>query len=270
MRPSAPDAPGRSSGRRGFTLIELLTIVAIIAIMVTASVVSVRSGQGAARVKSAVRDVFATIRHARSTALVTQQPSIITYSVKQVDDEPCACVEVTSAKIMSAGGVVTAFTLKGDRVTLGGDDGPAPDAEGESAEASGGGGETIEEILFAPIKSDVVKGMRLKVLMEGEELSPADAGRAKSKLSVFSNVDYLIGRYHDAKSETEKKDEPAETAKPAALNDDQEPVSIVWEVNGRTTPHRVYVYPDGRAPEDGLCISIDRFGAAKVLAEDER
>ena len=49
-------------------------------------------------------------------------------------------------------------------------------------------------------------------------------------------------------------------------------VSVVWEVNGRCEPHRVYVYPAGKSPESGLCIKIDRFGAAKVLSfgeEDE-
>ena len=50
---------------------------------------------------------------------------------------------------------------------------------------------------------------------------------------------------------------------------DQEPVSVVWEVNGRTEPHKVWIFPDGSSPENGLCISIDRFGAAKVLGGDE-
>lgn len=256
--------------RRAFTLIELLAIVAIIGIMVTASVVNVRAGQGAARVRAATRDIFAMIRHARSVALVSQQPSVITYSTATVDDEPCAKVDINSAKIMSAGEVTSATTLEGTTVSLVDDE---PAAGGE--ESSGEGGQTVEDVLFAPISSDVVRGIRLKVLKEGEELdySPDDA-KAKPKISVFSNVDYLIGKLNDAQAkEAEKKsagkDDASKPPTASAGIDDQEPVSIVWEVNGRTEPHKVWVYPDGSSPENGLCIKVDRFGAVKVLGAGE-
>ena len=49
-----------------------------------------------------------------------------------------------------------------------------------------------------------------------------------------------------------------------------EPVSIVWETNGRVEPHRVWIYPDGARPEDGLSIKVDAFGAAKVVSGDGR
>ena len=61
----------------------------------------------------------------------------------------------------------------------------------------------------------------------------------------------------------EDKDKPAE-------EDFQEPVSIVWETNGRVEPHQVWIYPDGAKPEDGLSIKVDAFGGAKVLAGDGR
>ena len=63
--------------RRAFTLIELLVIIGIMGLMVTVGIVNVRSGQGAARTRGAARDVYAAIRHARSTALVTMQPAIV-------------------------------------------------------------------------------------------------------------------------------------------------------------------------------------------------
>ena len=85
--------------RRAFTLIELLVIVAIIGIMTTVAILSVASGQTAVRVKGATRDVFAAIRHARSTALVTQKPAIITYSNTRVDEESVAKIEITSATL---------------------------------------------------------------------------------------------------------------------------------------------------------------------------
>lgn len=251
--------------KKGFTLIELLVIVAIIGIMVAASVVNVGAGQRAARIRGSTRDIFAVIRHARSTALVTQQPSVITYSTAEIDGEVCAKIEINAAKILSADSVQRATTLDGETVLLSDDV-----DEGDSS-----GGLTVEDVLFAPISTDVVRGIRLKVLKDGERLEYAeDEAKARPKISVFSNVDYLIGKLKDSKAkEAEAKAQEAESAAEATLvpdAGDQEPVSVVWEVNGRTEPHRVWVFPDGSTPEKGLCIKIDRFGAAKVVGGDER
>jgi type II secretory pathway pseudopilin PulG len=86
--------------RKAFTLIELLVIIGIMGLMVTVGIVNVRSGQGAARTRGAARDIFAVIRHARSTALVTVQPAVITYSCVMEDEEPVAKIEIHSAKIL--------------------------------------------------------------------------------------------------------------------------------------------------------------------------
>ena len=264
--------------KRAFTLIELLVIIAIMGTMVTVGIVSVRSGQGAARVKGATRDIFAAIRHARSTALVTQQPAIITYSTDTVDGEVVAKIEITSAKLMTEGvdltkvRTVTGYPLK----SVANVSAVAADKE---ASAEGGGekekGNTLEEVLFAPIDTDIVKGMRLKVVVGGDELDVSEEAH-RPKISVFSNVDYLLGKFRDSKksAETEKKAEEREKGdssdKDAAKGEEQEPVSIVWETNGRVEPHQVWVYADGQTPESGLSIRIDRFGAAKVLSGDGR
>ena len=252
--------------RKAFTLIELLVIVAIIGIMVATGVATVGAGQRAARIKGATRDIFAIIRHARSTALVTQQPSVITYSTVNIDDEVCAKVEINAAKILNADTVQRAVTLNGETVSLYDDEGT------DGAD----GGLTVEDVLFAPISTDVVRGIRIKVLKEGEQLEYADdEAKVRPKISVFSNVDYLIGKLKDAKAkEAEEKaraEEESGVSVTSSVPDDgdQEPVSVVWEVNGRTEPHKVWIYPDGASPESGLCISIDRFGAAKVLGGDE-
>lgn len=252
--------------RRAFTLIELLVIVAIIGIMVATSVVNIGAGQRAARIRGATRDIFAVIRHARSTALVTQQPSVITYSTVTIDDEVCAKVEINAAKILNADTVQRAYTLSGEAVSLYDNDG----SDGDT------GGLSVEDVLFAPISTDVVRGIRIKVLKDGEQLEYVDdEAKSRPKISVFSNVDYLIGKLKDAKAKEAgaKANEEAETgfSAPQEIPDssDQEPVSVVWEVNGRTEPHKVWVFPDGSSPEKGLCISIDRFGAAKVLGGDE-
>ncbi len=229
--------------------------------MVAVSVASVRSGQVAARTRGAARDIYATIRHARSRALVTQQPAIITYSTETVDGEVCARIRIDGAKILDSTKAVQAFTLDGERVDTGTD-----------GEDNGEGGEAVEDVLFAPIADEVVKGIKIKVLRGGEELEGGEAAEpGRNKISVFSNVDYLLGRFAEKeaakKAEAEVEPKAEETA--TAADDRQEPVSVVWEVNGRTEPHRVYVYQDGSKPERGLCIKVDRFGAAKVLAAGE-
>lgn len=255
--------------KRAFTLIELLVIIAIMGLMVTVGIVSVRSGQGAARVKGATRDIFAAIRHARSTALVTQQPAVVRYATEEVDGEVVAKVEITSAKLMSAG-----VDRSKVRTVTGA---PLKSAEEERQPETAGGegekqGETLEDVLFAPIDVNIVKGMRIKVIVGDGELETVEGEVQKSKISVFSNVDYLLGRFKESKktAETEKKAEPAPVDTGKAVAEDQEPVDVVWEANGRVEPHRVWVYADGKRPEDGLCIKIDRFGAAKVISGDGR
>lgn len=282
--------------RRGFTLIELLVIIAIMGVMVTVGIVSITAGQGAARVKGATRDIFGAIRHARSVALVTGQPAIVTYSTQTVDGEVMAKVEIVSAKLFDSNvDRSNVQTLSGDppkgegfelvhieeskaepvSKTKGakGSKAKGKDGKAESGAEESGGGETVEEILFAPIDADIVRGMRIKVVKGDEELQQENTGR-RTKISVFSNVDYLVGRYKEAKAEAKKKEaaeakeKGEETA--ASAGEDQEPVSVVWETNGRVEPHQVWVYADGKKPEDGLMIRIDRFGAAKVLNGDGR
>ena len=262
--------------KRAFTLIELLVIIAIMGTMVTVGIVSVRSGQGAARVKGATRDVFAAIRQARSTALVTQQPAIITYSTGEVDGEVVAKVEITSAKLMTEGvdpskiRTVTGQPLKGAVAAAVAE----VAAEGTEGGEQKGDGNTLQEVLFAPIDNNIVKGMRLKVIVGGGELDVAEEMH-RPKISVFSNVDYLLGKFRESNktAEAAKKDEenqPDAAGNDAVKGEGQEPVSVVWETNGRVEPHQVWIYPDGKRPDQGLSIKIDRFGAAKVISGDGR
>ena len=53
-----------------------------------------------------------------------------------------------------------------------------------------------------------------------------------------------------------------------SANDMEETVSVVWETNGAVEPHRIWIYPDGKKPEDGLMLNVDQFGAIKVLGGD--
>lgn len=264
--------------RRAFTLIEIIVVVAILAIMATAAVVGVRSGQDAARVKGATRDIMAAIRHARSMALVMMQPAIITYSTERDGDDVCVKITVDGAKLMSSGSSDTVQTLSGEIVHRDGskvEDAKKPAVgEDEPKELLGdSGGDSVEDVLFAPISSEVVRGVRIKVLT-GDELAETTQTEQKTanRISVFSNVDYLLGKYKEKKTEEAKaaSEQPADQqASPAnGSGEDQEPVSLVWEANGRCDPHRVLVYLDGKNPESGLCINIDRFGAAKVVSDE--
>ena len=263
--------------RRAFTLIELLVIVAIMATMVSVSVVSIRAGQSSARIKGATRNVMAAIRHARSMALVMMQPAIVTYSTTTVDDEVCAQVKVDGAKLTDshkASDVVE--TLSGELIHRDGTEVKRNDrsAHGEEEEPvlAEGDGQTVMDVLFEPVSTEVVRGVRIKVAV-GDELPQFEQEEEKkaNKISVFSNVDYLLGKYRDQKQEEKKKaeEESASAPMPAKADEGQEPVSIVWEANGRCDPHRVWVYLDGSTPDKGLCIKVDRFGAAKVVSDDE-
>ena len=274
--------------RRAFTLIELLVICAILATMVSIGVGSILSGQGTARVKGATRDVYAAIRHARSVALVTGQRVLVNYSNEKVDDEICVKIEVVAAKIMNADTdrpepqpyyvmeykELAPKVQKGQKlVNIRGAEAKAFNSTGES-DGSSGGGETIEEILFSPMDASVIKGMRILVKKGDEALTEETDVQTRSRISVFSNVDYLQNRYKEAKKEAKEKSEVEEGMSSGigsgSVNDMEGEVSVVWETNGAVEPHRIWIYPDGKKPEDGLQLNVDSFGAVKVLDGDGR
>ena len=281
--------------RRGFTLIELLVIVGILATMVSIGVGSLSTGQGMARVRGATRDVYAAIRHARSTALVTGQRVLVNYSNEMIDDEPSVKIEVVAAKIMSSDGdrpqaqpyyVMEYKELPQKQKTQAGGKfelvhiRKPGEGDGEKSESSEGG-ETLEEFLFSPMDENVIKGMRILVKKGDEVLTEETTEQTRSRISVFSNVDYLQSRYKEAKAEAAKKDAEsgglAESGKGSAAssgcgccgaNDMGEAVSVVWETNGAVEPHRIWIYSNGKKPEEGLMLNVDSFGAIKVLSGD--
>ena len=253
--------------------------------MTAIGVGSIASGQGTARVKGATRDVYAAIRHARSVALVTGQRVLVNYSNEKVDDEVCVKIEVVAAKIMNADGnrpKPTPYWVedykdlpqqKTKLVNIRGSEAKPVVSDGESGDATAtDGGETLEEILFSPMDTSVVKGMRILVKRGDEALADETDVQTRSRISVFSNVDYLQSRYKEAKAESKEKGEGVGEEKKVSgsVNDMDEEVSVVWETNGAVEPHKIWIYPDGKKPEDGLMLNIDSFGAVKVLDGDGR
>lgn len=271
--------------RRAFTLLEVVAVVAIIAVVSATAFIGMGSGGGAARLRGATRAVFATVRQARSVALVTQKPAVVTYSNVVVDGEPCIRVVLDSVKLMDTGSSRIAQTLSGETVDLADPTGEiaaarakaAAEGEAAPADADDGGGESIEDILFAPVDESVLGGMSIKVVVGGGDDDMRDAEAKRSVVSAFSNVDSLLGRYSEAKKkDDERKSETDETDGDAEgglepSEDLMAPVSVAWEPNGRCEPHRIWVYRAGKSPEKGLSITVDRFGAARVAAvgEDE-
>ena len=198
--------------RKAFTLIELLVMLGMIAVLAALAVLSVFGGSDAAKMRGAVRDVFATVRLARSTALVTQKQCIITFTTKTTGDSCQSSATITSARIVSGSSVTRARNLDGQWRTIG-DGAPEEDGSKGSRQAfvvsnrddrdgveggvDEGGGESIDEILFEPAAAETFKDVAIKVEMDGEERQASGPGEVdearRSMVSTFSNVDYLLG-----------------------------------------------------------------------------
>ena len=266
--------------RRAFTLLEILTVIGIIGIVTATCVVGLGTGKEAARMKGASRDVFAAMRQARSIALVTKEPAIVTYSTVKRGEAFCGKVEIHSAKLLETRHG-KAWTISGEEVEL------DPEAEetttsltkdgksvvdAETKEDGSDFGESLADVLFAPIADEVMEGICLKVTFDDSSLDDdPESDRQKAKISVFSNADYLLGRFSDAR-EREKAESAASDEQTAETPADetQKAVSLTWEANGRCSrPHRVWIYREGTDPKEGVSVKVDRFGAAKILAAGE-
>ena len=234
--------------RRAFTLIELMAIVAVMAAMVTVGVVSVTSSRSATRVFAAGRDVMAMVRRARSLALVTQQPVVVTYSNGTVEEEPCASVVIQAKKLFSASKrQERVFNLAGEVVV-------EPDTQD-----SGGGGETLEDVLSPEsIPEDVVKGLKVKVLDESDELQLPENETRRSKISIFSTADN-VSRTLSSESSADASGDAHAADQADGLDDG--PFKVAFAANGTVNPpHRIWIYRAESSPEKGICIHVDRFG----------
>ncbi|MBO7206022.1 MAG: type II secretion system protein [Kiritimatiellae bacterium] len=275
--------------RRAFTLVELLVIVAIIGVMVTAAVVSIVKGQRYARMKGSVRTVFATVRQARSIALVSQKPCVLTFSTKNTGDGAVSSVTITSAELIKPRDGVRARSLSGNWIVLGeteeesvADQSKSGNPNEGTAEVqppkSNGNGQTLGEFLFEDISKEVLEGICIKVEMS-DEIGDGDNSRTdefkRSKISVFSNADFLIGKLKKSKEQKEKEESKdpsvteAESVRPVEEETAEETKSVVWQINGRCEPHTIYIYPEDGKKEDAWRIRVDRFGGVKILEDED-
>lgn len=247
------------SRRSAFTLIELLIIVAIIGAMLAGAVASVGAGMRSVHAKSATRRVLQLSRQARTMALLRQQPAVITYSeVWDGGEFRGSMIKVESKPEARNADHLPLQSLSGYETIDSGDD----DGQEEDANSLRRSMEAIED--------GSLEGIHVKVEMLDQD--GRAFGEKKRSISVFSNVDYLLRTAResaDAKKgagNEQPKDDGGDANGVSA--DRNEPVSIVYETNGRCEPHRITVYKDGQDESTGLVMEVDRFG--KVTVEDDK
>ena len=260
--------------RRAFTLIELLAIVAIIGLMTTVGMVSLIGGRQASQIKAAARDVYAAIKNARSRAIITGNRVIVRFYNEKDGEENVLKVDVDSALVMNTSmdySKVQDYYVTDYKNLV-----KAEETTGKTDEV-GEGGETIEEILFAPMGQSVVKGMCIRFQQgEDEDYGYTEVQKA-SGISIYSTADYWIQKYSAAKNSSSNQTETASAATPASsetktttdLSGTEESGTVVWETNGSVEPHKIWIYPEGLDPSVGMVISVDRFGGIKIVKDGE-
>jgi len=262
-----PALRSRRSHEGGFTLIELLTVVAIMGTMVAVGVVSWQRGRSSSQLAGAARDILAVIRQARSIALVTQTPAIITYANDKNDDEESVARITVEAKKLFEGeeNSETVRTISGE--VVGGKDAKSETISVSSTtEPAETDGESLDEVLTPKISLEVVKGLRIKVLKEDEQLGIRPGAHVyKSSISIYSTSG-AVRQGLGVKTESVNK---GSTVEPGIDQATDEPVEIVWGANGRADAHTVWIYPEGSDPEKGLSIKVDKFGGCKVSQWEE-
>lgn len=246
--------------KRGFTLVELLVVVAIIAVMLSTAALSVSSGTASVRMKNAVRSVWQLSGYARTMALLRQHAVVVTYSeVWEGDTFVKSQIEVKAgSEVSTPSSEMPSFVARSifdPEAEL-----PALEEEAEEDPAESAVQEGLEARAYE------FPDVHVKVEFLGEDDS-SQSGKKKA-VSVFSNVDYLLGRAKTEKTEAEKAKEVPFGDEDKEKQEMREPISIVFETNGRCEPHRILVWKDGQDEDTATVLEVDRFGAIKN-PEDE-
>lgn len=237
---------------RGFTLVELLVVVAIIGVMLATAALSVGSGTTAVRLKNAVRSVWHLSGYARTMALLRQRAVVVTYSeIWENDTFVKSRIDVAAG----ADGGAAAEAASPARSIFDPDAEP-PELADQTVEAE----EAAEAMAVEP---QDFPDVRIKVEWLAEDGEGLDK---KKTVSVFSNVDYLLGRRAKA-AETERK--PDGETDDEVRTESRAPVSVVFETNGRCAPHRILVWKDGQDESTATVLEVDRFGVMRNPETDD-
>ena len=263
--------------RAGFTLIEIMIVAGIIGIMLASAVMSVASGRGAAKVKEATRGVVQLSRYASSLALLRQRPVVITFH-KKGKVEVRISSEATGSGEKGTPADPIYLEVNGQTTQTAAEIAAelAEDASEESSESSSSNKKEENNGFFYTrqalnpdelAKEDAegeYEGVELTVEVlgeDGEPLPPEIAAslslkqperEKKPAFEVFNSLDL------HAEDEDEK-----------TSDDDEPPVSVTYETNGRVNPHRIIVrLQDASATDDGFAVNISRSGKATVGEDD--
>ena len=256
--------------RHGFTLVELLVVVAIVAIMLSTAALSVGSSTAAVRMKNAVRSVWQLSGYARTMALLRQHAVVITYSeVWEGDSFVKSKIEVQAGtEVTTPTGELSSTVAR----SIFDPEAEPPEVDEEATDENSEENVVAEGIDAA---AHEFPDIHLKVELLGEDGESLDG--KKKNVSVFSNVDFLLGRGKAAAEESAKKDssDGQRTGKAGDENDGteqetREPVSIIFETNGRCEAHRILIWKDGQDESQATVLEVDRFGTIKNPdAEDD-
>lgn len=242
--------------KHGFTLVELLVVVSIIAVLLATAALNVGSGTTSVRMKNAVRSVWQLSGYARTMALLRQHAVVVTYSeVWEGDVFVKSQIEVKAGAEMSTPTVEMSSSVAR---SIFDPEAEPPALEEETEEDS------AENVVQEGLEARAYEFPDVHVKVEFADEGGTSPSGKKKAVSVFSNVDYLLGRGKPEKAEGEETEEtraPGDEDK--AKQETREPVSIVFETNGRCEPHRILVWKDGRDEDSATVLEVDRFGAIK-------
>lgn len=247
--------------RKAFTLVELLVIIGIMAAMVTMSVISVRSGQEAFRLKGATRDILAKVRYARSVALVSRNSVKVIYSNTSVDGESAAKIEVEP---MDDGFI--SENIPSRIQTLSGKPLPGVDLESKLEEkdtGSGENGDTIVSMLKPEIDTSLVQGIAIKVIGSNEaKQANHSQAQKRSRMSV-SGTNFKLKDISAEESSSESASTKSQDLSVGEIGE------VIWSSLGITEEHTIYVYVEGTDYSDGYKIHVDEMGGVKVYGPNE-
>lgn len=249
--------------RKAFTLVELLVIIGIMAAMVTMSVISVRSGQQAFRLKGATRDILAKVRYARSVALVSRNSVKVTYSNISVEGESAAkiTVEPLDDGFISDNVPSNIQTLSGKPLAESGLE--SKFEENKSASGNEENGDTVVSMLKPEINMSLVQGIVIKVIGAAEaKLVNHSQAQKRSRMSV-SGTNFKLKEISSDESTFESAASKSSDLSVGEINE------VLWSSLGITEEHTIYIYVEGTDYTEGYKIHVDEMGGVKVYGPSE-
>lgn len=246
------------SGRSGFTFLELLVVIVIIGIM-AAMIGPALTSTDIVRVKTASRGLMQLSRYARTMAVLHQQTMMLTITsdgkLSVTPKGPSSSAGASSAEAESSEEGVAQASSR------------SPDKKSKTAEKSG-------KLVDRRENQDAENQTEGSVPDVGSEMSEAETKKEYKQVSFTVELDesQLQDEEEGKEMVTQETDKDAESAEGSVQT--VKSASIPYAGNGRCLPYRVVIAPvnDKGEPEESgwkLELTVDRFGNARILDEDE-